>query len=95
MAAERGCVFVYLHCELARRRENQGARIVLLRRKGGTRIELVKERDQIRCGLARARLSLACDIAARERERQRLTLDRGARRKAGIRNSLHEGGGER
>jgi hypothetical protein len=51
-------------------------------------LETVKQRDQERGGLAGARLRLASYVLAFERQRQRLTLDRGALNETSCGDSL-------
>ena len=57
-------------------------------RRGGLRQQRLEQRDQERGGLAGAGLRLAGDVAAGQRERQRLRLDRRAAREAGVADAL-------
>ena len=61
---------------------------------GCARQQALIQRDQERRGLAGAGLRLARDVASRERDRQRLRLDRRAAFEAGFRDAAGEGFGK-
>ena len=66
-----------LHRELTGRRDDDGAWCVGGSiRHAGVSQQAIEQSDQERCGLSRAGLCLSRDVAARERQRQRLRLDR-------------------
>ena len=91
--AQHRRVLVDLHRELARRRDDQradrGAVAVGRRRLGQQRLI---QRHQKGGGLAGAGLRLPGDVAALQRDRQRLRLDRRAVGEAGIHDPLHQRG---
>ena len=84
-------VVMDLHGELARRRDDQGARRV--DRAIGRRLfpqQVRIHRNQERGGLAGAGLGLSRDVEAGERARQGLGLDRGAALEAGVGDAAGE-----
>ena len=95
MPAEHLGVVVDLHRELARRRDDQarGSRSSARPGGGGCVSSVLVQRDQERGGLAGAGLRLAGDVAAGERERQGLRLDRRAQRESGVAYALHDRAG--
>src|SRR5437667_76799 len=91
MGAEGERVAMDLHRELAGRRHDQGAdRGRAAARCRGTREQRLIQRHEERGRLAGSGLSLAGNIAARERDRQRLSLDRCALGKARLPYAIHD-----
>jgi hypothetical protein len=93
VSAEHLGITVNLNRQLSRRRQDhcadRGRRPARRRRMPQQRLI---ERDQKCGGLARAGLRLTGNVAALERDRQRLRLYRRAMREARITNALREGG---
>jgi hypothetical protein len=92
MLAELDRVLVDLDRELAGRGDAQRAGLVGApagRRRVGH--QALEQREQERGGLAGAGLGLARDVAAGQRDRQRLRLDRGAAQEAGVVDGAEQG----
>src|SRR5690606_1670459 len=85
--AEQRCVAVNLHGELAGRSEDQRARPGLTVVERLVCEKVLIQSDQVGRRLSGSGLRLAGDVAARERNRQRLALDRRAICEAGIRDA--------
>src|SRR5690606_2885631 len=90
MPAEQRRVAVNLHGELAGRRKDQSARpgLALVERLVGEKV--LKQGDQVSRRFSGSGLRLARDVAAGERNRQRLALDRRAICEAGIRDAARQ-----
>jgi hypothetical protein len=93
VAAQHLRVVVDLHRQLARGREDHAAARTRPRR-AAWRSRRLERGDQECGGLAGAGLRLAGDVAARQRQRQRLRLDRRAGLEAGTAYAFKDGLGQ-
>jgi hypothetical protein len=91
VSTEGECIVLDLHRQLAGRRHDERAdRGPTACRRRATREQPLIEGHEERGGLPRSGLCLPGDVAAGERARQRLSLDRSAGDKAGLLDALHD-----